>query len=278
LFSFHVFRVSAGVSKPTSSSNAQITSENAKLRAMKEDLARVPEEGWIKAFEQEDLKGPLMILIESYTEEKRDAADGEKAYYTLTAEEERATISVQEGRFPTEPLSISSVFIGQTLIPNVFCFKSAYGKYLSADGIGRIHASKEAVGPTEEWTLIRKDGGWALQSGHGTFLSVEAGGKVRGDKDSMGFSETFTILCQAAKKRERLIQACETELKSTGSANDNLSTLANEEERKYQSFGWGTHRKPLYGSTKDLEEAAQSGNLHEALLQRRIKSKHDPFC
>lgn len=276
-----MLRISAGVSK-SSSEHFQVSKENAQLKALKEELSQIPEEGWVEALELEDLKGPVMILLESHNEKNRDSDKAHKFYYMLAAEEERAAVGVQETQYPVEPLSVSNVFIGQTLIPNVFCFKSAFGKYLSVDGVGRICAGKEAVSASEEWTVIRKDDGWALQSSDFKFMSVGADRRVRGDADSIGFAETFTILCQAAKKKERISRTYEKEmaLLRSGSTNDDVAAFAVDEERKYQSFGWGKQRKlPASASLKkDLEDAAQSGNLHEALLQQRIKSKHDPFC
>lgn len=96
-----------------------------------------------------------------------------------------------------EPNDVSQVLVGQSLIQGQYCLKSAFGKYLSCDPFGAVSASKEAVGPTEEWTPIKVDDGFAFKNAFGKFLSVEKDtGKVRADSISIESNETFHIRCQ----------------------------------------------------------------------------------
>ena len=65
--------------------------------------------------------------------------------------------------------------------------------------MGKVSATKEAAGPTEEWTICKASSGegFALQNYLEKFLKVETGsGRVRADLDSVGPSETIYIKCQ----------------------------------------------------------------------------------
>lgn len=229
----------------------------------------LPDEGWIKATELEDILGPIMIII-----------PGDEWSLLRVAEESgqlKLEDSKQEG-IPEEPASTANVLVGQTLIPGIFSFKSAFGKYLTTDSLGQVLCNKEAVGSLAEWTLIIKPDGVALQSFNQKFLSFDpVSGKIRCDSDTIGFNETFMVKCQAARKRARLIEKYKLEKASNSkliTSERELAKLEENEIKKMQSYGYKNSSNKEF----DLKRAAEEGNLRETLLERRIKSKHDPFC
>ena len=183
-----------------------------------------------------------------------------------------------------EPLSTANVLVGQNLIPNVFSFKSSFGKYLTCDSIGQISCSKEAVSPLAEWTLIIKPEGVSLQNVNQKFISFDSEtGRLRCDSETIGFNETFIVKCQSDRKKMRLIDKFNNERRSNlkiGTSQAELTSIEEDESKKMQSFGWGRakHSSTSSNSPSDLKRAADEGNLRETLLDRRIKSKHDPFC
>lgn len=189
--------------------------------------------------------------------------------------------TISDGSQPDEPLSVANVFVGQNLIPHIFSFKSAYGKYLTSDSVGQVVCNKEAIGPAAEWTLvIQSEGLAALQNAHQRFLSFDREtGRLRCDSETVGFSESFLVKCQAFRKKERLLKKFFDQDQHRKEASlTELTSLEVNEAKKSQSFILGRHKRINETSTEDLKKAAEEGNIRERLLERRIKSKHDPFC
>lgn len=233
------------------------------------EITSLPDEGWIKATEPEDFLGPIMFIV-----------SGDK-FSLLKANEEGGDLSVEEFEgdgLPEEPLSTSNVLIGQNLIPHVFSFKSPFGKYLTTDSLGQVACNKDAVNPLAEWTLIIKAEGVSLQSVNQKFLSFDPKtGRLRCDSETIGFNERFIVKCQAERKKKRLLEKFEVERRANlkmGTSEKELESLEEIEAKKMQSRG----KLKVSSSSNDLKRAAEEGNLRETLLERRIKSKHDPFC
>jgi len=150
---------------------------------------------------------------------------------------------------------------------NKISLKTATGKFLSCDKIGILSASKEAIGPQEEWEPIKRDDGWALQNVFERFLSVDevaAGGKteIRGDADSVGFNETFTLRIQARlRKKSKTALVVSSEPKAS---RRDLEKIVG---------------KPLTDEqVKDLRRARKEGWFNSALLDIRTKSKSDKYA
>lgn len=157
------------------------------------------EEGTVAAKSVIDLKlqldGPKAEFNDDLKVEPSITSRG--AIYNLKAND-----TFQDIMHKLEPNDVSQVLVGQSLIPGQYTFKTAYGKYLTSDSLGKVLANRDAVGPSEEWIPIKTEAGFALQNVHGKFLSVDReSGRVRADSESTGFAETFQIRCHASKKR-----------------------------------------------------------------------------
>lgn len=201
----------------------------------------------------------------------------------LKVSEEGGSLSVEECKgecLPEEPLSAANVLIGQNLIPHVYSFKSPFGKYLTTDSLGQVACNKDAVSPLAEWTLIIKPEGVSLQSVNQKFLSFDPKtSRLRCDSETIGFNETFIVKCQADRKKTRLIEKFNAERRANlklGTSKQELEALEELEAKRMQSGG--KSKSFANKSANDLKRAAEEGNLRETLLERRIKSKHDPFC
>lgn len=173
-----------------------------------------------------------------------------------------------------EPTDTSQVFVASSFITSKYNFKTCHGRYLTSDSVGRITANKEAVGPAEEWTVLIVDGGYALQSYRGKYVSVDRNtGRVRADSENIGFDETFCIRYQ---KRDKNIPS-----KSRNNQKDEqtLEIVQSSITNTNKFVSWkGGKQKMLPLDIKELQDAKKGGRLHEALLEQRMKSKHDPFC
>lgn len=206
-------------------------------------------------------------------------------FYLLKIDEDRGLINFEEAVFddtPEEPFSTANVLVGQNLIPQVFSFKSVFGKYLTTDSLGQVACNKEAVNPLAEWTIVIKPEGVALQNVHQKFLSFDLkNSRLRCDSETIGFKETFIVKCRADRKKTRMLNKFRAEQLAnlkTGNTQLELATLEEIESKKQQSFGWGRKESKKERPATELKRAAEVGNLRETLLERRIKSKHDPFC
>lgn len=182
-----------------------------------------------------------------------------------------------------DPEQVNQVWIANRIVDSDrFTLKSAQGKYLAYDSQGGVSATREAIGPQEEWIpAFRSDlGGFVLQTaaqGDSTlqkYLSVDeiAGGefKVVADSDSAGFGETFRIRSQARFRSQQ-------SKKQKAAEDADLTTLESESIKKYQARNIGR----LVVSTdnyKELKRAQKTGQMAEALLDRREKIKSDKFC
>lgn len=247
--------------------------EEDNIISVPKEITSLPDEGWIKATEQEDFLGPIIFIIPGET------------FSLLKVKEDVGGLLLEDAGVEDveEPLSTENVLIGQNLIPHVYSFKSSFGKYLTCDSIGQVSCNKDAVNPLSEWTLIVKPEGISLQNIQQKFLSFDPKtGRLRCDSETIGFNETFIVKCQADRKKRRLIEKFHRDRRSNlkiGTSQAELTLIEESESKKMQSFGWGRSSKSTkFGSSSDLKRAAEDGNLGETLLERRIKSKHDPFC
>ncbi|KAK0544529.1 hypothetical protein OC846_006043 [Tilletia horrida] len=143
--------------------------------------------------------------------------------------------SAAVGAIEITPTSVYQVFVANRQPgSDKWTFRSAEGKFLSADKLGQVSAAAEARGPQEEWDVLTHDKAisaldgedvkpapspWSenpsslyLRSMHGLFLGIDevAGGKlvVRADSDNPSQSERWEVKLQwkfrhEARERER---------------------------------------------------------------------------
>ncbi len=208
--------------------------------------------GWVVIESLEDLKGPLVFFTLS-----------EDQVLTVSEEGVIGICAIDEPLEKFEPEDVSQVIVGKFLLPGVFCLQTAYKKYLSTDEIGKVSAKKEAIGATEKWNPeYLGSGKVAFKSAFGCYLSFD--GQLRADSKEVGEQESFTLKCQAVERWLRLKEERAKKKLRT----DDVKDLELDELSKHHTFE----------SKRELEEAQKEGRLREALLDQRIKKKHDKFC
>jgi len=225
----------------------------AKEPAVEED--EVEPEGWVMVESLEDLVGPLVLI----------SSGGQLVSLSETGVPSTSEIDVPAEAF--EPGHVSQVLVGKMLLPGVFCLQSAYKRYLTSDPIGIVSASKEAVGPAGRWTPeYLGDGQLAFQSAFGKYLAVgDQGMALRADSVEAGDAETFSVKCQAMLRWERN----KSRAQPATSPEDALDLKALRRQHAFQ---------PGKKISSDLLEAQRQGRLNEALLDRRVRKKHDKYC
>ena len=147
-------------------------------------------------------------------------------------------------------------------------------RYLSCDKFGILAATREAISPEESFLCIASPntpGTFSVQTQREKFLTVaeeedsgkgNKGPEIRGDAEDISFNTTLRIRMQARFKPR---------LKA------NKESRAREKiSRKELEDVVG--RKLEDGEVKRLKRARREGDYHEAILDVRVKGKHDKFA
>jgi protein FRG1 len=189
-----------------------------------------PLEGWVVCDRIQDFEGPLMIISIASdplsilcAHEESDKVTWRKI--AAPKPEEMEEDDEEPNVSNIEPSHIYQVFVakkipgtGEDNKPTKICLRSSYDKYLGVDKFGLVECRREAVGATEEWQIVQKEDGFALQSCYDKFIKMDAAeGKTtatviaRADSESVGFLETIQFKCQAGykfkeKKKEKIEQ------------------------------------------------------------------------
>lgn len=176
-----------------------------------------------------------------------------------------------------EPEDVAYVFRGMSLLPGVFAIKSYQDQYLGSDLVGNVSITHKAIGPSENWSIeFVKDGRLAFKNNaFGRYLSFDSNtSNLRADSKSIGANEIFIARCQVRQRLQRI--KIEKQKLESKVAVDPLA-LEKEEIAKYHAYSRQTDNDPK-DKAKKLEKAMEAGRLREALLEQRIKQKHDKFC
>ncbi|KAI8831601.1 hypothetical protein BJ741DRAFT_616385 [Chytriomyces cf. hyalinus JEL632] len=253
-------------------------------------------QGWTTAEAIEHFMGPIMIVTTA-SNSHSCVVSNEKSF--ALALQSMGADSVIES---SEPAHVGQVFLAARLPTGEsrISIKSAFDRYMSCDKFGVVTCDKEAVGPYEEWEVVKREDGFSLQSVvKNGFLSCEPDGleddavdqdkvkrdmsgksgfgvgggricgQIRADAESIGFKEVFQIRCHLQNK----VNANKKKKKEM----EDLDAIAMDSDqlKKFQSYG----RMNMTGTeAKLLLKAQKQGNLNETLLERREKIKADRYC
>lgn len=139
--------------------------------------------------------------------------------------------------------------------------------YLSCDKIGLLSATREAISPEESFLCIpspETPGTFSIQTVREKFLTIADDSKtaqVRGEAESVSFNTTLRIRMQARFKPK---------LK----ANKELK-IKEKISRKELEDAVG--RRLGDDEVKKLKKARVQGDYHEAILDVKVKGKHDKY-
>ena len=140
-------------------------------------------------------------------------------------------------------------------------------RYLSCDKIGTLSAKTEAISPEETFLCIpapETKGAFNVQTIREKFLEIIDEGKapeIRGDADSISFNSTFRIRMQARFKPK-------LKANKEQKAKERISRKELEE---------AVGRKLEDDEVRKLKKARMQGDYHEAILDVRVKGKHDKY-
>ena len=140
-------------------------------------------------------------------------------------------------------------------------------RYLSCDKIGSLSATGEAISPEESFKCVpssNSPGFFCIQTVRDRFFTIVDDSKVttvRGDADSISFNTTLRIRMQARFK-PKLRANKEQKVK------ERISRRELEE---------AVGRRLEDEEVRRLKRARLQGNYHEAVLDVRVKEKHDKY-
>lgn len=226
---------------------------------------------WVNVDLPTDLAGPTLIVFPSKPPTAL-ATDANGKIFASQIE----NIDPSGHPATAEPHDVRQVWIANRIAgSDTISFKGHHGRYLGCDKFGVLSATREAISPEESWSIVPTPevvGAFALQTTREGYIgieqdedstkSVQQATKTRGDIESIGFGSTLRLRMQARFK-PKLKVAKEQK------ANEKISRKELED---------AVGRRLEDSEVKMLKRARRDGGYHEALLDVKVKGKHDKFA
>ncbi|CAI4228835.1 unnamed protein product [Auanema sp. JU1783] len=222
--------------------------------------------GWWVINNEVDLKGGMNIAIEQ--------GEGTRCYLSAL-DNGKFTVG---GPHPAgeEPFPNEQFALVRTPDEDKISLKTGYGKYVGVNATGELVATAEAIGTKERFIPIFQDGKSAIQAVFNPlFLSM--------DTDQEG----HVFVCSKQAKESEMV-TIRTNCVRTGPqdftpAEDKKG--AKECETAYIKM-YQHSKVDLKGrcvsvnlnNKRGVKRAQEDGNLHDYLLERRVKAKSDRYC
>lgn len=223
------------------------------------------DDSWVAADAPTDITGPIILLLPT-SAPSAISSDATGSIFPIPIEN-----IVEADPTTSEPHDVRQVWVANRVAgTSGHSFKGHHGKYLSCDKFGILNATKEAVGPEEQFTVISvsdSPGQFAIQTAREKFIEVEeakGGGldKIRGDAEGIQFMSSLRIKMQARFKPKLKVAKEEKA----------LSKITRKELEKMVGRELEDHE------VKTLKRARREGDFGEKLLDVKVKSKHDKFA
>lgn len=140
-------------------------------------------------------------------------------------------------------------------------------RYLGVDKFGIPSANREAISPEESFICVPTESGskFSIQTMREKFITVDSDAEkpeVRGDGEAVSENTEIRIRMQA-----RFKPRLKAEKKETERAKISRAQLEAEVGRRLED-----------DEVKKLKKARREGTYHEALLDVKVKGKHDKFA
>jgi protein FRG1 len=140
-------------------------------------------------------------------------------------------------------------------------------RYLGCDSIGTLSTTREAISPEETFKCLPSEtqpGLFTLRSMRNTYLSIDADTTpaIRGDADEITPATEVRLRMQARFKPKNKDEKAEK-------VRAKITRKELEEE---------VGRRLDDEEVKKLKKARREGNFHEAMLDVKVKGKHDKWA
>ncbi|PWY95583.1 hypothetical protein BO94DRAFT_455327 [Aspergillus sclerotioniger CBS 115572] len=260
----HTSDSSAPKKKPTlTSSESQPQSAPA---IEEEDTSTLSDQSWVSADTPSDISGPILIVLRTNPP-------------TCLATDAHGTVFVSEienliegDPATAEPHDVRQVWVA-TKVAGIegWSLRGGSGKYLTSDKHGILSAAASAVSRHEIFSIMESESGGDGFFNVGTASSDTASSdtsgvkiEVRGDETRLDSNEGTNIRVRMQARFKPRIQA-------------------SKEIKAREKIG----RKELEGivgrrldedEVRRLRKARKEGDFHEAILDVRVRGKHDKFA
>lgn len=236
------------------------------------------DETWLNPDTPTDLTGPSILVLPTHPPTTLATSPNGTVHPSLLHN------LIDDNPASAEPHAIPQVWVANQIAgTHSLSFKASSGTYLSCDAHGTLSATKEAVGPEEQWDVEpvagQPAGVFGLKNTRGLYLAVEMPEdgdndsnnkrtqsveklKVRGDGEAAHAGTKLRIRMQARFKPRVKVQREER-------AREKISRKQLEE---------AAGRKLENDQVKMLKRARRQGTYHEALLDVKVKGKSDKFA
>ncbi|KAK4503453.1 hypothetical protein PRZ48_004368 [Zasmidium cellare] len=222
------------------------------------------DENWVSADAIEDIAGPVLLVLPT---EPASCLAVDQFGKVFSSKIENM---VEKEPSTAEPHDVRQVWVSQRIVGTEasFTFKGHHGKYLGCDQYGLLSSTREAVSQEETFKCVassEKTGHFDLQTSRAKYLSVDSDKdppEIRGDADEAGETTTLRIRMQARFKPKHKVEKAEKVR-----AKISRKELEDEVGRRLEDE-----------EVKKLKKARREGNYHEAMLDVKVKGKHDKFA
>lgn len=228
-------------------------------------LARADDDTWVTPDGVLDLSGPVILILPT-TPPSAVASDANGKIFASELEN-----LLENDPSTAEPHDVRQVWVANRVAGGEnITLKGHHGRYLGCDKFGILSATKEAGALEESFTCIassEQPGTFVIQTARGAFLTIgndqnPSHTNIRGDADKISFNTNFGIRMQARFKPR--LKAHKEE-----KAREKISRKELED---------AVGRRLEVEEVKKLKKARREGNYHEAMLDVKVKGKHDKFA
>ncbi len=242
----------------TDASNKQLVPASTSTAEADDD------DNWVSADALADIAGPVMLVLPTDPTTCL-AADALGKVFCSQVEN-----MVEDVPSTAEPHLVSQVWIATRVVGSEgdFTLKGHHGRYLGCDKYGICSATREAISPEETFRFSSVEGvagQFNIATGRATFLAVDgdkSSPEVRGDADEEGEMTRVRVRMQARFKPKNKEEKAEKVR-----AKISRKELEDEVGRRLED-----------DEVKKLKKARREGNYHEAMLDVKVKGKHDKFA
>ncbi|KAK5110955.1 hypothetical protein LTR62_005493 [Meristemomyces frigidus] len=250
--------------KRPAADDVEVNGENAKRISITEPELEADDNQWVSAGKLSDITGPVLLVLSS-TPPSSISSDALGKVFAQSIE------NIVEGLPDSaEPHDVRQVWVATRVVgsEDTFTFKGHHGKYLGCDRYGICSATREAISPEETFKLSTTEGAtiiFNIQTGHSKYLSTSTekdSPDVRGDAESVSDPTGLRIRMQARFKPQHKVDKAEKVR-----AKISRKELEDEVGRRLED-----------GEVKRLKKARRDGSYHEAMLDVKVKGKHDKFA
>ncbi|KAK5131812.1 hypothetical protein LTR08_000567 [Meristemomyces frigidus] len=255
--------------KPKKRKRASKDAEENDTRTSKQlittaDAAPEDDENWVSADALSDISGPVMLVLRTEPVTCLSVDQLGKVFA------QKVENMVEGSPDSAEPHDVRQVWIATRVVGSEgdFTLKGHHGRYLGCDQYGIFSAVREAISPEETFKLQLAEGAvgrFDVQNVRNKFLEVNVEKEVpevRGDAEEAGESTHVRVRMQARFKPKHKVEKAEK-------VRAKISRKELEEE---------VGRKLEDDEVKKLKKARREGDYHEAMLDVKVKGKHDKFA